>query len=143
MIFCVTPIQIPLAWESIKFAAFQSDNVIKEKRQEYSNNLLIDLLSGSRQALVRLNDENLIDAVMLTKIERSDLTGERTLFFTNFFSWKSTEIKEWEEAFQIVMEFAKKNECKHFEAYSYNPAVWSLADRVGFKETGRHYYFKI
>ena len=135
--------QVPQFWEVIKFASVHSDNINEDVLQGYCNTLLVKLLTGKLQAVIKIDDARNVEAIIIMGFEVSNLSGAKSLVFYNFYSWKSNSLAEWKNAFMSLLVFAKAENCKKIIAHTYNPRLWQMAESAGFKETSRQYVLDV
>jgi len=129
--------QIPLLWEHIKFAVVSADRIDERDLQNYLGNLLGDLLSDKAQCFVRMDEQRMLLAVVITRVMFDEMTGYRSLLIQCLYSFKPVSTDEWITNMNIVEAYAIKRGCKKVIAYSTNPRVFELAAELGFNERYR------
>jgi len=135
MLIKVIPQQIPQAWEIIKFAAVQADEIKAEHRQAYVNELLHALLSNKAQAWLRTDtDQKQVKSVVITRLLGDQTTGEKYLLLQSFYAFEAHDSVEWAENMRLAIEFANKEGCSFISFNSKNSRILELATMFGFKE---------
>ena len=142
MIHKILASQIPQFWDTIKFAVLNADNIAEKDRQLYLNQLLAHLLCDKAQCFVRsLNRE--LQAVVITRIIKDEITGENSLFISSLFSFKVVPNSEWLSDIESMAKFARANHCKKVIAVSNNPRVFEIANSIGFVERYRNFALEV
>lgn len=139
----ILPVQIPQLWEVIKFACVQADEINKEEMPQYFNELLHALLNDKAQCFLKLDDDRTLLVLLITRILVDKIIDRKSLFLQCLYSWKSVEDKEWQDNFNFVKEFARREQCKFIFFEPRNPRVWKLAELFGCQETNRRFVFEI
>lgn len=124
----LTPDQVPMFWEVIKYGSVNSDFVAEENRGTYLNRLLFLLLSSKAQCFIRLDKERKLQSICITKIVVDEMTGSKGLFIKNVYSFQKFPIELWIEDFTALIELAKKEGCKSIFGWTTNPQIEKLAD---------------
>lgn len=143
MIVKILPVQIPVFWDSIKFCAVTADEVDEKYRQKYLNKLLHSLLSDKSQCFVRLDDERILIALMITKIDVHKMTDKKSLHIQVLYSLKRVNGLEWQEDYIFLTDFARKQECKSITFDTRHEQVMDLGRSVGFREVQRAFEFEL
>lgn len=143
MIIRILSPQIPYFWDAIKTTVKEADEVDDKVLQPYLNELLNALLSDTAQCFVRLDDNKVLIALLVTRIMVDKVTGEKYLYLQSLYSWQKPEDGIWQRDVQFVMDFAKQQDCKYISCQSRNEAVWDLAERLGFVEKTRVFDLRI
>jgi hypothetical protein len=129
--------QIPTFWESIKFATVQADEIDARDLQPYLNELLHTLLSDKAQCFIALNNERILKGLLVTRVMVDRVTSRKHLLLQSLYVWEKLNDADWREAYNVVKEFAEKEQCKSLSFSSRNPATWLRMDIFGFKEKTR------
>src|SRR4030042_3600426 len=137
MFIKVPPSQIPMLWEQIKFAAVSADRVNESDIPNYLNALLESLLSDKAQCFVRVDEQRMLLAVVVTRILQDGMTGDKSLLIQCVYSFKPVNEDEWLVNMNIVEDYAIKLRCKKIIAYSNNQRVFELTSQLGFQERYR------
>lgn len=137
MILKLLPSQVPVLWDTIKYACIEADEVEKKDFPAYFNELLLSLLASKAQCWVRLTTDRQLSAICVSRIQVDKVSGEKGLFVQVVYSWKKGDSKEWIEDVNLMKEFGKKEGCKYLSFNSRNEAVFRIAKMTGFTETHR------
>ncbi len=143
MIVKILPVQIPVFWESIKFCAVTADEVAKEFRQVYLNELLQALLSDTAQCFVRLNDRRVLVTLMVTRMQIHKVTARKSLQIQILYSLEKVDAAEWDSDYVFLRNFATKQQCDSIIFETRHERVMELGRRVGFKEIQRSFGFNL
>lgn len=138
------PDQVVGLWEQIKYVAQVTNrNNVGNKLGEFLNRLLADLLSGTAQCSVRYDDENMIEAMAITRTMYDRMRDEKSLFIVSLFSFKKVSNEVWGENLNLLKSFARSIGCKQITTYSNSPRIFELAESVGFKENYRSFSISV
>jgi hypothetical protein len=143
MIHKIVPSQIPQFWDTIKFAALNADNIAEKDRELYLNNLLAFLLCDKAQCFVRSNEVRELQALFITRIIKDEITGEKALYISSLYSFRSVPDLQWESDIRTVEKFAQANNCKKVVAVSNNQRVFEIANKLGFIERYRSFALEV
>lgn len=143
MIIKLIPQQIPMFWEAIKYTVKMADEVDDKHIGSYSNELLHALLNEKAQCFVRLSNERVLEALLITRIMENKQTNERYLYAQALYSWQVKPMGQWAEDFEQVLKFARKAGCKYVHCQSRNPRMWEIYKNIGLSEDSRHYTVQI
>lgn len=143
MIVRLMATQIPVFWETIKFCAVAANEIDKEDLPEYLNGLLQSLLSEKVQCFVRLSDERILIALMLTKVTIDKLTKKSNLDIQCLYSYQKVSDTDWTTEYKNVKKFAKSLKCDSITFATRNEQVMRLGELVGFTEQKRFYEFNL
>lgn len=130
----ITPEQIPVFWEAIKFASVNADHVVGENVPRYLNKLLYELLSSNAQCFVHLDNARKLQALAITKVLVDEITEERILFLKTLYSFNYRSVDAWNMDFQTLVDFARRKGCRSVVAWTNNPRVMDMARVLGFSE---------
>jgi hypothetical protein len=128
--------QIPATWNAIKYAAASANmnKISNEELPVYLNKLLASLLNETSQCFIRLDEENQLSAIALTRINQDATSGERSLFIICLYSFKFVEEGQWKTDMEDLKSFARKSNCKRITFYSNNERIYEMANTLGFTE---------
>ena len=143
MIHKIIPSQIPQFWDTIKFAVLNADNIAEKDRELYLNNLLAFLLCDKAQCFVRSNEVRELQALMITRIVKDEITGLKSLFIGSLYSFRVVPESQWIADIDVIRKFAQSNGCKKIIAVSNNQRVFEIADRAGFVERYRSFALEV
>lgn len=135
----ILAVQIPLFWETIKFAEKYVNQIPKEIEQAHFNELLHALLNDKAQCFVRTDDERKLIGIMITRFVMDKITGEKQLLLQTLYSLHPVSHQEWVESHTFVRDFARQTNCKSLVLETANPAVWNLVELLGFRESTRKF----
>jgi hypothetical protein len=139
----LTPDQIPMFWEAIKYASINADQVEKDYRERYLNRLLYQLLSGKAQCFIRLGKDRRLEAIAITKITIDEIRDEKSLFIGCLYSFKKVSTSYWKDDFESLKKLAKKNDCKFISCWIVNEKVSELAKIIGMEERFKSYILEV
>lgn len=143
MVIKLTPSQIPKLWEAIKYAVVHVNNLSDRDSPLYLCRLLHALLSSKAQCFVRINEDRELLAICITKIIGDEITGEKSIFMECLYSFESASIDTWRQDKEIIMKFAKKEKCSKITAYSSNPRLFDIVEKLGFSERYRCFIMEV
>jgi len=143
MINKLIPKQIPIFWDTIKYACKQADALHQENYQSYFNELLHALLSDKAQCFVRLDEKRVIIGVLVTRFIGNKITGEKALRLQIAYSFQSEPQAVWQKDFAVIMDIALKTNCTKITFETSNPQLANLGMSVGCKEVSRLYEYRI
>lgn len=143
MLIKILPVQIPVFWESIKFCAVTADEVGEKYRQKYLNKLLHSLLSNRSQCFVRLNEQRVLQALMITSLDVDNMTDKKALCIQLLYSIERVAEGEWREDYDFLLNFAKKQQCQVITFGTRHERVMSIGQAVGFREVQRSFEFNL
>jgi len=143
MFIRLTPNQIPILWNNIKFAVAQIDDIGKKDQEAYLNRLLHALLNGQAWCIVRIGEERKLLSIGILRLIIDDITGKEVIFIECLYSFVRTPIESWKEILDLTMKFAKKMNCTKVTAYSSNPGVFKIAEELGFHERYRYFEMEV
>jgi len=137
MLVRLLPEQVPKLWDAIKYASSRANSFGKDELSYYFNNLLLALLNGKAQCFVRVDDDRVLNALMVTRIIADIITGRKALFIESLYSFKRAPDEEWESDAEIVRRFAKDQGCLSVTTYTSNRRVWEILEVIGLEERFR------
>jgi len=143
MLIKILPSQVVQLWEVIKFVATKVDEVDKENIQPYLNELLHALLNEKAQCFVRLDDNREIIALAITRILRNNITGEKYFQVHCVYGFKSASDDVWKRDWEVLRDFAKKENCSYMGFQSRNSRIWDIAKLIGMTEAYRIFKLKL
>ena len=137
MIIKVLANQIPVFWETIKFAVKTVDNVKEDSQQEYLNLLLQSLLSDKAQCFIIMNDERVLQALCITKILHDKALVKNYMYIHCLYAFHAVEENLWQKGLDAIHTFAKNNDCAYISLSSMNKRIWDIVSTYGFEESER------
>jgi hypothetical protein len=129
----LTPDQVPMLWEAIKFSVVSSNNIEKEYMENYLNRLLYNLLSGKSQCFVRLDEERKLEAIAITNLATDAISDEKVLFVSCLYSFKKSPLDAWLEGMELLRSFANEQDCKAITCRVVNEKAAELCKSLGMK----------
>jgi len=127
--------QIPYFWDAIKFGASKTAELSGSRLQLYLEDLLIALLDGRAQCFIRMDKDKMrLQTVGISRINYNKVTGEKNLNIESLYAFEKSSLEEWMNDFETFKKFAKQINCERITAYTSNPRILALADKVGLKE---------
>lgn len=138
MIIKLQPDQVVLFWDMIKRCMIASNDIPKEYQQDYTNNVLIKLLSGKLQAWIiyKLDDKGkkLIHAIYVTSIIDEAFHGVKILNVEGVYGFRLLDNELIKECYEKSEEFAKSNGCGVISADYSIDRIKDILLSVGFKK---------
>lgn len=98
------------------------------------NNMLIGILRRNYDCWVvkvRRDGKWRQVAGAITSIRVEPMSGLRSMLIYSLFSQSPLEDEEWEQAFSLLAKVARKGNCAKVTAYSRNPSVLEMVERLG------------
>lgn len=136
-IYKLLAIQIPLFWESIKFACAKADQLSSEEMPGYFNELLHNLLSDKAQCFVLLSDDRILQALAITQIVEHKYTTKKEFLVKCLYSMRVMSDSELMEYWNFIVDYGKKLNCSIVTFMSPVYRIWDIAKMLGVKETNR------
>jgi len=116
MFIKLQPDQVVLFWETIKHGMIMVYKIPEHLQQDFALNALTNLLSGMSQAWVGYDlsegGDKVLRCTVTTKIVNDKHRGIRYLHVDSLYGYRSMPEGMPAEAFKILEEFARANECK-------------------------------
>jgi hypothetical protein len=134
MAIMLTPDQIPMFWEAIKFAAVNAEIVEEKYRAKFLNRLLYLLLSSKAQCFIRLSPERKLQMLGLTSIQVDPIRDEKTLFAYSLYSFEKVGNKVWIEDLKNLKDWAIASGCNSLTAWTNNEKALTLFNMLGWKK---------
>ena len=125
--------QIPQYWKIIKLACVKSDEIKDALQEKYCENLLIDLLSGKKHCVLKVNIEKELVCVYVFEIKYNELRDAKYMHITNVFGLKKQEESDWYNAKEDFKVLCRKYECKSMITNASNEYVKELLEKFGCK----------
>ena len=132
------PEQLDKFWSVVKYAVEECFGEVTQK-QNLVNNILQSLLMSRMQAWIVTEDQDSIDAVVLTAVVDDSALPGNTLRIYMLYAFKPTSADLWNEGWKTLEAFAHKCECIMMDAFSTNEKVISMAQSFGWKSE-QHLY---
>lgn len=126
MIIKLQPEQIVTFWEGIKQSLVSVNQVPDEIVAEYTNNELINLLSGASQCWLiysYVDDAKQLHAILTSRIFKNHLYGGNVFSISTLFGYRSLTDDIIKASFESLRVFAKANNCSMIIAESSNDRV--------------------
>ena len=127
-------------WDLIKFGALKVNQT--EQPEEFSRNLLINLLSEKTQCWLAISEDRKIKAMSLTRIFR-DVGDAPHLFVETVFGFEPTTVEEKHDWLESLKTFAKNIGCKSVTTLTSNDLASNAAEKSGLKQTHKVYSVQI
>lgn len=137
------PRDIPRYWEHIKYTCKATEEIDEQQFPAYATELLQALLNEKAQAWIRVTDENEIALIHVTRILHNPQFDEDYLYLQSTFAWKRLPEDMWNEEWELMKAFARKEGCSYIGAMSRNPRIWEMAKKVGFFESTRIFAYRL
>jgi hypothetical protein len=139
----ITASEIPKFWEAIKYAVANSDMISGEDVGSMSNHILYLLLSGKASCMVRISDDRMLQAVFILQILEDLISGKRTLFIRNLYSFSKVDDQIWAKDLDEVVRYAKSVGCKTITCMSNNEKVFRICEALNFNERFRSFVMEV
>jgi hypothetical protein len=130
----LTPDQIPMFWEAIKFASVNAEIVEEKYRAKFLNRLLYLLLSSKAQCFIRLSPERKLQMLGLTSIQVDPIRDEKTLFAYSLYSFEKVGNEVWIEDLKNLKDWAIASGCNSLTAWTNNEKALTLFNMLGWKK---------
>lgn len=143
MITKILSTQIVIFWETIKHCTVRADEVDRKDLQPYLNELLRALLNDKAQCWVRLDENRVLMAMMITRINIDKVTGEKYLHLQGLYSFQVVSDDIWKKDIVFIRKFAEKESCSYISFNSRHKKVWELGKTLGFQEKHRVFNFRL
>jgi len=143
MLIKILPSQVVQLWEVIKFVATTVDEVDDKDLPKYLNELLHSLLNEKSQCFVRLDDNREIIAIWITAFLTNATNGEKYFQIKCVYGFKASLDDVWKRDCEILVEFAKKENCSYVGFQSRNSRIWDIAKLIGMTEAYRVFKLKL
>jgi len=140
MLIRLTPEQIVFYWERIRPLLLENLIPKVELSPENVFGILKNLLTESIQLWVGIEKEegDILENIygfIATTIDTDANTRQRNLMIYSLFAVKEIPITAWEEGLKVLIGYKELNNCKTLIAYTDNPGVVRLANKLGFRVT--------
>uniref|UniRef100_A0A6H1ZPG0 Acetyltransferase n=1 Tax=viral metagenome TaxID=1070528 RepID=A0A6H1ZPG0_9ZZZZ len=134
MIIKILSIQVPQFWEAIKYTVRAVEEIEPANLQVVYVELLHALLNDKAQCFVSFDKDRILKGLIITRIAVDKVTGVKFIQLESLFAWDKITDEDYKEAYDLILLFAKKNNCKYITGKSSNPRVLEIVTRLGFKE---------
>ena len=111
MIIRLSPDQVTVHWDVIKFGIQESVPPITYGSQNTLNNMLKSLLTGEMQCWVLMNGAQKIQGVATTTITKDSCSGVKNLMIYSVYGLVFIDDETWAENLKGLRKFAKANGC--------------------------------
>jgi len=143
MLIKILPDQVVQLWETIKYAATAVDEIDEKDLSKYLNELLHSLLNEKAQCFVRLDDKREIIALFITKFLMNTTNGEKYFQIQCVYGFKAAPNEVWKRDWEILKEFAKKENCSYMGFVSRNKRIWDIGKLMGMDEAYRTFKYRL
>ena len=143
MLIKILPDQVVQLWETIKYVAVKVDEIDEQDLPKYLNELLHALLNEKAQCFVRLNDNREIVAIFITRFLMNTINGEKYFQIQCVYGFKSAQNEVWEKDWNVLKEFAKKENCSYIGFTSRNKRIWDIGKIMGMEEAYRTFKYRL
>lgn len=127
--------QVPKFWELIKYAASKSVELDKKDLKAGLVWLLHELLSDKAQCWFRIDGERNVIAVVITRLEIDKRVFKKSLNIYVTFSYRHVPFEEWQQGFELIKEFARKEQCDNIILATKNKRMMEMDKALGFRQT--------
>ena len=127
--------QIVTYWELIKYAASKSVELDDRDLRAGLIWLLHELLSDKAQCWFRLDSDRNIIAIVITQLNIDKILNHKVLNIYVTFSYRHVPFEEWQQGFELIKEFAKKENCDRIVLQTKNQRMMEMDKALGFKQS--------
>jgi len=127
--------QIVKYWELIKYVTSKSVELDERDLKAGLIWLLHKLLSDKAQCWFRLDDERNVIAVVITMLEIDKRFNHKNLNIYVTFSYRHVSFEEWQQGFELLKEFAVKEQCDNIILATKNKQMMEMDKALGFKQS--------
>ena len=143
MLIKILPSQVVQLWETIKYAATMVDEVSDRDLPKYLNELLHALLNEKAHCFVRIDDNREIIAIWITAFLMNNINGEKYFQIKCVYGFKASTDEVWKRDCEVLVEFAKKENCSYIGFQSRNKRIWDIGKLIGMEEAYRVFKLKL
>jgi len=143
MLIKILPDQVVQLWETIKYAATIVHEVDEKDLPKYLNELLHSLLNEKAQCFVRLGDDRKIIAIWITGFLMNAINGEKYFQIKCVYGFKSSSDEVWKRDCEVLVQFAKKENCSYIGFQSHNKRIWDIGKLIGMTEAYRVFKLRL
>lgn len=141
------PEQIASNWDFLKRQVVDGGPLESQKGENRYNNILNSLLLGDMQCWVETELDGKgfhIQAVVLTQVLTNDCAGVKNLIIYSLIGIEDLfNAEKWRNALLTLAQFARKHSCQHIVAYSDNPRVIKMAEKLKANASQRLLVFSL
>jgi hypothetical protein len=136
--------QIVTHWEQIKYAYASANSLLDSpKLVTYNKNLLLNLLAGKHYCWFHISDDrSQVISVLISSI-RTDIKGEKILFFDAYYAYKHSSIDAKILFNDQMVKFARELGCESIHFVSQNPAILKIAEGLKYIEPYKIFEYRI
>ena len=134
MIIKILAIQVPLFWEAIKYSVRAVESINADNLQAVYTELLHALLNDKAQCFIAIDKDRKLKGLLLTRIAVDKVIGVKFIELGSLYAWEKVSDEEYLEAYNLMVLFAKKNNCKYIAGKTNSPRVMEIVAKLGFKE---------
>ena len=135
----VPPSQIPLVWETVKYAIAQLGEVPDAQLPAYYVWLLQELLSEHAQCWVTLNEDRVLLNVSITRIVEQTWTKERELHIHCMYAFQGITDTTATALLALYVDCARSMGCTRVVAASRHPRAFAVMEQQGLTPYYRTY----
>jgi len=143
MLIKILPNQVVQLWETIKYAAIKVDETDEKDLPKYLNELLHALLNEKAQCFVRLDDKREVAAIAITRFLMNNVNGEKYFQVQCVYGFKAAPNEVWKRDWEVLKEFAKKENCSYMGFQSRNKRIWDIGKTIGMTEAYRVFKLRL
>lgn len=134
MLTKLMPDQIANLWNIIKYAVEESLPPIANESSNKMNNILTALLCGNALCWVsytKSEGESKFEGLVITKITYDDISNTKSLLIYCLYGFEVASKRSWTDGMKALVKFAASQGCSNITAYSEDPSIISLVERLG------------
>lgn len=137
MIYRLLPEQVPVYWDTIKYAATQANRLTTDaKLPVYLTNLLANIMSEKTQVWLCVSEDKTIKTVLLTRIFK-DAGDMPHLMIDVAYGYAPTTEADKADYIGLMNDFAKSQDCGTVFAYTSNTIAANAMVKMGMAEAFR------
>ena len=135
--------QIVTYWELIKYAASKSVELDDRDLRAGLIWLLHELLSDKAQCWFRLDSDRNIIAIVITQLNIDKILNHKVLNIYVTFSYRHVPFEEWQQGFELIKEFAQKENCDRIVLQTKNQRMMEMDKALGFKQSYTSFVYNL
>lgn len=134
MLTRLLPDQVSKFWDIIRYAIEQSLPPIAGEDPDKMKKILMSLLSSKSQCWASYDvneDKRTLEAIVITRIFYDDASDTKSLLIYCLYGYGHIRQSSFTNALKALVKFAKSESCERVIAYTNEPGVVNLVNRLG------------
>jgi hypothetical protein len=130
----LTPTQVPIYWDVIKYAIEQSLPPVVGDHPDRMNRILAAAMSDKVDiwaSYTREDDKIKFEGIALTKLLYDEVSDTKNLLLYCLYGYEGFDRGSWAEGLGSLVKYAKSKDCAFITAYTEFPQIVALAKRLG------------